>query len=77
MKLELTPDAEREINEAVAWYDAQRHLLGDEFYDAVMDSLAQIGPDPQRFPHYHYAPADREIRRYRLIRFPKSSFTRS
>ena len=70
MRVELTSAAERELDEAVAWYDARRHLLGDEFYDAVLKALTAIEADPQRFPIHEHAPPGREIRRHRLTRFP-------
>lgn len=72
MRLELTPDAQREIDEAIAWYEARQLETGEEFYQAVMDALSAIEPDPQRFPPSEYAPSDRDIRQALVQRFPYS-----
>jgi hypothetical protein len=47
MTLRLDPQAEAEIREAAAWYEAQRAGLGQEFISAVNSAVARIRKHPR------------------------------
>lgn len=64
-RLLLEPEAEREMAEAAAWYDAQAPGLGGEFLRNVRATLAVIERQPALFPVVHHV-----IRRATLRRFP-------
>jgi toxin ParE1/3/4 len=57
--------AERELDEAEAWYDERRPGLGLEFLDEVGVVLARIDVDPAQFPKTRSG-----VRRALLRRFP-------
>jgi plasmid stabilization system protein ParE len=61
----LEPEAERDITEAAAWYNAQRPGLGTDFMTEARRTMALVESGPERFPRV----AD-EIRRILLHRFP-------
>ncbi len=50
-RVRLEPEAERELDAAVAWYDAASLALrvGDELMDAMDDAIARISERPQSF----------------------------
>jgi toxin ParE2 len=58
-------EAERELDEAVAFYEFQRPGLGTEFAAAVRQGLTHIAQFPEG-----WHPLTPHIRRYRLVRFP-------
>ncbi|MCB9794756.1 MAG: type II toxin-antitoxin system RelE/ParE family toxin [Alphaproteobacteria bacterium] len=68
--LELHPEAEKELDDAAAWYEHAREGLGFAFYDAV-DALAALVED---FPEIGRPWSPRGVppgvRRARLKRFP-------
>jgi plasmid stabilization system protein ParE len=43
----VSPDAEADLDEAVAWYDGQRKGLGKQFARAVRATLAQVAKAPE------------------------------
>jgi plasmid stabilization system protein ParE len=60
----LTP-AQRELDDAVAWYDEQAAGLGLEFLDELDRAVRRVLDFPLSFPEI-----ERSIRRCRLARFP-------
>lgn len=69
MNVVLRPEAERDIEEAIAWYEAQRTGLGAEFVDAVSERLVSIAENPEA-----YSVIMKETRRALLRRFPYGLF---
>ena len=65
MKVRLTPEAEADIDEAIAWYDGRGQGLGDEFLRCVDARIALMERFPKAFPFVH-----RNIRRVLVRRFP-------
>ena len=59
------PEAEDDIEAAYIWYDQQRTGLGDEFLEALCDSVNWIRENPKL-----YAVFRRAIRAAPLRRFP-------
>ena len=43
-------EAESELNEAIAWYDAQTDGVGQRFSREVRETLSVAAKDPKRFP---------------------------
>ena len=66
----LIPEADREFDEATAWYERQAGL-GERFVAWVQEALDRIGQAPEL-----YAAIDQDIRRIRVQRFPYSVFYR-
>jgi len=69
LPLLLEPEAERDIAEATAWYNAQRPGLGTEFFAEVRRALELVEAGPERYPR-----VAGEIRRALLHRFPYGLF---
>jgi len=63
-RLVVEPQAEAEIAEAAAWYEAQEAGLGADFVDEVEHALTRIERNP-----YQYQIVYREARRAMLRRF--------
>ncbi len=63
--VQFLPEAEADLIETFAWYDAQRAGLGAEFLDAVGELLASIGRAPRLYPV-----VVRRTHRARMRRFP-------
>lgn len=61
--------AKREMDESIAWYEAQRAGLGIEFAVEVETFLLRIAEAPEQFPRIRG-----EIRRAVLQRFPYNHF---
>lgn len=66
----LSPEAIDELVEAAQWYQARRPGLESEFLAEVDRVLPLIASSPKAFPRLHDLPADLEIRRALLPRFP-------
>ncbi len=49
------PEAEAELLEGRAWYDARAIGLGDRFFLAIDALVARIGEAPRQFPEVHGA----------------------
>lgn len=45
-KLKISPEARRELREAVAWYETHGHGLGRELLAAVREDLRRIEANP-------------------------------
>lgn len=67
MRLELHPDALRELREAAVWYETQRAGLGSAFVASVGATVERALDDPLVFPKH---PADVRVRRALVARFP-------
>ena len=50
LSLSVSPAAEDDLHEAVAWYDAQQPGLGDTFLRFVEATLARVQRLPNAFP---------------------------
>jgi toxin ParE1/3/4 len=64
-ELKIRPEAEAEMFDAAAWYEARRHALGREFLEEVEKGLIEIQLHPKRFPIVHP-----DVRRILIHRFP-------
>jgi plasmid stabilization system protein ParE len=67
----LRPAAAADVEDAWQWYEARRDGLGDEFLEAVRETLESIPAHPESAPVVH-----RDIRRHLLRRFPYGIFYR-
>jgi len=65
LPLTIRPEAERDLEEAAAWYEQQRGGLGCEFLDRVQEALRAIAEQPRLYPVVH-----RHARRALARRFP-------
>jgi toxin ParE1/3/4 len=71
VKVVLLAEAEAELDDAAAWYDARSIGLGDELMDAVYEALTVVEEAPNTWPRWPGAPARiPPIRRFVLRRFP-------
>lgn len=68
-QLRLTPEAERDLDEAYSWYRAQAGELAAYFLAAVNLCIASIRRHPEAYPL-----VDLSMRRALLRRFPYSVF---
>jgi toxin ParE1/3/4 len=66
----LSPEAIDELVEAAEWYQSRRPGLESEFLAEVDRVLPLIASSPKAFPRLLDLPADLEIRRALLPRFP-------
>ena len=71
MRVALRPAAERDIAEAMAWYDEQEAGLGDEFLARVDAAFERIIAHPTGYPFTH-----KTFRRALLGRFPYAVYFR-
>jgi len=65
LEVRLRPEAEEDLADAAAWYEAQRPGLGKDFLDQALSTFASIVEQPVMFPTVH-----RRTRRALLHRFP-------
>lgn len=65
----ITPEAAADLDEAYAWYEAQRVGLGEDFLSRVDACIQAI----LRFPEMH-APFHRSYRRALVRKFPYTVF---
>ncbi len=71
VRLELHPEAVREVDAAVDWYEGQRAGLGAEFFTELRRSLQVIAEAPRANPSWSGGRArDVEVRRLLMERFP-------
>jgi len=68
-RLIVRPLAQRDIEQAMGWYEEQALGLGREFLDAVDRRIAEVRAMPQRFPQ-----VTPRLRRAMLERFPYAIF---
>jgi plasmid stabilization system protein ParE len=69
VRLIVRSEAEADIGDAYAWYEAQQPGLGDRFMEEMSHCLTDIERAPLRFPQVHA-----EARRALLRRFPYAVF---
>ena len=69
MRLIVRPEAEADIGDAYAWYEAQRPGLGQRYLVELSRCLEQVQSAPKR-----YQPVRAEARRALLRRFPYGVF---
>ncbi|MFY0580920.1 type II toxin-antitoxin system RelE/ParE family toxin [Cystobacter fuscus] len=71
VRLELHPEAVREVEATVDWYEGQRAGLGAEFFTELRRSLQVIAKAPRANPPWSGGRArDMEVRRFLMERFP-------
>ncbi|HSP80086.1 MAG TPA: type II toxin-antitoxin system RelE/ParE family toxin [Myxococcaceae bacterium] len=71
VRLELHPEAEREVDAAVDWYEAQRAGLGAEFFAELRRSLQVIAESPRESAPWPGGRASAlGMRRFLMERFP-------
>jgi plasmid stabilization system protein ParE len=68
-ELVIAPEAERDIAEAYAWYEARRSGLGEEFLSSVDACIQAICRTPQMHATIH-----QHFRRGLVRRFPYAVF---
>ncbi len=61
----LQPDAEQDLADAAAWYEAQVPGLGHQFLDEILATFASVSNAPLIYPVVH-----RNTRRALAHRFP-------
>jgi plasmid stabilization system protein ParE len=66
----LAPEAAREVDEAAGWYESRQAGLAVRFLDELDQTLLQIRRHPSAFPCLEDVPADLEVRRALMSRFP-------
>jgi plasmid stabilization system protein ParE len=66
----LAPEAARELKEAATWYESRQTGLADRFLDEFDALLPQIRQNPAAFPCLADIPADLDVRRALMTRFP-------
>lgn len=64
-RLIVRPEAQQDIHEAAAWYEARRPGLGAEFVAEIRRYLLNIQDNPKQYPTVY-----RRFRRATLSRFP-------
>ena len=67
MKLIYHRLVQREVNEAMRWYEDRREGLGNDFFTKLSAALEQILSNPES---HGFWLASKTIRRVRLKRFP-------
>jgi plasmid stabilization system protein ParE len=67
MKLTFHARVQREANEAVRWYEEQKHGLGDEFFTELLHALEHAAAKPEQFSFWLESAT---VRRVKLRRFP-------
>lgn len=70
MRLTFHHRVQREVNEAVDWYNEQREGLGDEFFQRLSEVLEIIAVRPKSFGFWLSSPT---VRGAKLKRFPYSA----
>ncbi len=70
MRPRLIREAEKELRQAIRYYQRSRPGLGAEFYRSVVDTMTALSDHPERFPRYEGLSTRRQFRRARVKRFP-------
>lgn len=68
--IRLAPEAARELHEAAIWYESHQAGLASRFLDEFDSLLPQIRQNPAAFPCLADIPADLDVRRALMTRFP-------
>lgn len=69
-RLLVDRQANREIDEAADWYEAEREGLGLRFLEVLDQTLQLVSDRPESFPRLRLGAADLVLRRALLHRFP-------
>lgn len=69
LRIQVTPEAEADINDAYAWYEQADAGLGDRFIEALRGALAAVAKNPDAF-----RVVEEPLRRAFVDRFPYSVF---
>lgn len=72
-RLRVSPEAEKELSEAAAWYERRRSGLGVELVALIDAAFEVIAAAPLSFPLWR---SDRDYRKMVLNRFPYLVFFR-
>jgi plasmid stabilization system protein ParE len=72
LRFNLTPHADQDIEEAVAWYDEQVPALGSQFLRALRSRFQEILWQPELFRPF----GRRGLRKARILHWPYSVFFR-
>ncbi len=67
MRLSFHPLVQREVSDAMRWYDEQRQGLGETFFARLTSVLDSIAAQPDG---YRFWLGSKTVRRARLSRFP-------
>lgn len=70
LPIQFSAEAAAELDDAAIWYDEQRAGLGDEFLDVVSETLDTLASLPHSGVPVDDVPADLEVRRAPVARFP-------
>ncbi len=71
VRLEFHPEASREMDAIIDWYEGQRAGLGGEFFARLRRDLQVITENPRVSPPWPGARARAlEVRRFAMERFP-------
>jgi plasmid stabilization system protein ParE len=65
MNYTFKPEAEKEIDQQIDYYNEKRSGLGYEFFDEVIDTIAILMDFPETWPPVNY----KNCRKYRLDQF--------
>jgi plasmid stabilization system protein ParE len=65
LEVRLRPEAEQDLSDAAAWYEAQVPGLGHRFLDEVLAAFSSVSETPLMYPVVH-----RNTRRALIHRFP-------
>ena len=70
MRLQLTQEAQQDIEVAYQWYEARRAGLGTEFLDSLSNLFERIEEAPESFSRPEDYAGSRELRQGLPRRFP-------
>ena len=70
LPVRLSVEAVAELDDAATWYDEKRVGLGGEFMDAVEEAVEAIVRWPRSGSLVDGVPADLQVRRLPVMRFP-------
>jgi toxin ParE1/3/4 len=65
MKLKISPFAEQDLKDSLAFYNERLENLGAAFFQEINLALERIKQTPNRFPRAHNS-----LRKYSVVRFP-------
>ncbi len=64
------PEAEREVDDAIDWYEREQAGLGQDFVQRLREVLVSLQQRPSLAGPVPGSPRSADVRRYRLQRFP-------
>jgi toxin ParE1/3/4 len=65
MKLKISPFAEKDLQESVAFYNERQENLGIDFFQEISIAFERIKKNPHQFPK-----SRKNLRRFTVARFP-------